>query len=183
MNGQIDVTGTTGLLGTVARRGWDYGSAILGTNNDYVIGTELTGNSTLTATLSWMRARDFDGTFLYEDAQANLGLSVWALDGSNTFTTLIARSASQYNTVEHLSFLLPTTGRYGLRVEYGSNTFDNLGQWGSALFPQTYGLAWSAVPEPATVVLLAAGIVFGLASTSGSRRRGRRGRPSAAARR
>jgi hypothetical protein len=181
VNGQTDVTGTTGLLGTVAQRGWDYGSALLGTNNDYVIGTELTGNSTLTATLSWMRARDFDGTFLYEDAQANLGLSVWALDGSNNFTTLVARSASQYNTVEHLSFLLPTTGRYGLRVEYGSNTFDNTGQWGSALFPQTYGLAWSAVPEPATVVLLAGGIVFGLTSTSGPRRRGRRGRPSAAA--
>lgn len=183
VNGQTDVSGTTGLLGTVDRRGWDYGSALLGTNNDYVIGTELTGNSTLTATLSWMRARDFDGVSLYEDAQANLGLSVWALDGSNTFTTLVARSASQYNTVEHLSFLLPTTGRYGLRVEYGSNTFDNTGQWGSALFPQTYGLAWSAVPEPATVVLLAAGIVFGLASTSGPRRPGRRGRPSAAARR
>jgi hypothetical protein len=184
VNGQADVTGTTGLLGTVDRRGWDYGSSILGTNNDYVIGTELTGNSTLTATLSWMRARDFDGSFLYEDAQANLGLSVWALDGSNTFTTLIARSASQYNTVEHLSFLLPTTGRYGLRVEYGSNTFDNTGgQWGSALFPQTYGLAWSAVPEPATVALLAAGIVFGLSSTSGLRRPGRRDRPSAAARR
>lgn len=184
VNGQTDVTGTTGLLGSVSMRGWDYGSAILGTNNDYVIGTELTGSSTLTATLSWMRARDFDGATLYEDAQANLGLSVWALDGSNNFTTLVARSASQYNTVEHLSFLLPTTGRYGLRVEYGSNTFDNTGgQWGTALFPQTYGLAWSAVPEPATVVLLAAGIVFGLSATSGPRRPGRRGRPSAAARR
>jgi len=182
VNGQADVTGTTGLLGTVDRRGWDYGSAILGTNNDYVIGTELTGNSTLTATLSWMRARGFNGVSLFEYAQANLGLSVWALDGSNNFTTLVARSASQYNTVEHLSFLLPTTGRYGLRVEYGSNTFDNTGgQWGSAAFPQTYGLAWSAVPEPATVVLLAAGVVFGLSTTSGSRRRGRRGRPSAAA--
>lgn len=183
VNGQADVTGTTGLLGTVAHRGWDYGSTILGTNNDYVIGTELTGSSTFTATLSWMRARDFDGQFLYEDAQANLGLSVWALDGSDAFTTLIARSASQYNTVEHLSFLLPATGRYGLRVEYGSNTFDNTGQWGTALFPQNYGLAWSAVPEPGTIALLAAGIVSGLAATSGSRRPGRRGRPSAEARR
>ncbi|MFM8378175.1 MAG: S8 family serine peptidase, partial [Planctomycetia bacterium] len=162
VNGQTDVTGTTGLLGTVAHRGWDYGSAILGTNNDYVLGTELTGSSTLTATLSWMRPRSYDSEFFYEYAQANLGLSVWALDGSNNFTTLIARSESDYNTVEHLSFLLPTTGRYGLRVEYGSNTFDNTGgQWGSAAFPQTYGLAWSAVPEPATVVLLAAGVVFG----------------------
>jgi len=179
VNGQTDVTGSTGLLGTVARRGWDYGSALLGTNNDYVIGTELTGSSTLTATLSWMRARDFDSQSLrlYEDAQANLGLSVWALDASNNFTTLVARSASQYNTVEHLSFLLPATGRYGLRVEYGSNTFDNTGQWGSALFPQTYGLAWTAVPEPATVVLLAAGLVFGMSSRAGLGYRARDPRP------
>jgi len=171
VNGQTDVTGTTGLLGTVDRRGWDYGSALLGTNNDYVIGTELTGNSTLTATLSWMRARDFDGQFLYEDAQANLGLSVWALDAGNTFTTLVARSASQYNTVEHLSFLLPSTGRYGLRVEYGSNTFDNLGQWGTALFPQTYGLAWSAVPEPSSWVLAGIGMLAGVVTL---RRAGRK---------
>jgi hypothetical protein len=166
VNGQADVTGTTGLLGTVDRRGWDYGSAILGTNNDYVIGTELTANSTLTASLSWMRARGFDAETLdyFEYAQADLGLSIWALDATDAFTTLIARSGSQYNTVEHLSFTLPATGRYGLRVEYDSNTFDNLGgQWGSSSFPQTYGLAWAAVPEPSTVLLAGVGIACGLA--------------------
>jgi hypothetical protein len=163
VNGQIDVSGTTGLLGPVSLRGWDFGSAVLGTTNDYVIADILAGGSTLTTTLSWMRARDFDGTSLYEDAQADLDLSVWALDGNDTFTTLIASSASDYNTVEHLSFTVPAWGRYGLRIAYGSNTFDNTGgQWGSASFPQDYGLAWTAVPEPATVVLLAAGIVFGL---------------------
>jgi hypothetical protein len=163
VNGQIDVSGTTGLLGPVSLRGWDFGSAVLGTTNDYVIADVLAAGSTLTTTLSWMRARDFDGTFLYEDAQADLDLSVWALDGNDAFTTLIASSASDYNTVEHLSFTVPAWGRYGLRIAYGSNTFDNTGgQWGSASFPQDYGLAWTAVPEPATVVLLAAGIVFGL---------------------
>jgi len=173
LNGQTDVPGTTGLLGSVARRGWDYGSAVRGTNNDYIIDTELFGSSTFTATLSWMRARDFDGQYLYEYAQADLGLSVWALDASNNFTTLVARSASQYNTVEHLSFTLPAWGRYGLRVEYGSNTFDNTGgQWGSAAFPQTYGLAWTAIPEPATVVL--AGIAAALTTWSRIRHRCRR---------
>ena len=163
VNGQIDVSGTTGLLGPVSLRGWDFGSAVLGTTNDYVIADILAGGSTLTTTLSWMRARDFDGTSLYEDAQADLDLSVWALDGNDAFTTLIASSASDYNTVEHLSFTVPAWGRYGLRIAYGSNTFDNTGgQWGSASFPQDYGLAWTAVPEPATVVLLAAGIVFGV---------------------
>ena len=163
VNGQIDVSGTTGLLGPVSLRGWDFGSAVLGTSNDYVIADVLAAGSTLTTTLSWMRARDFDGTSLYEDAQADLDLSVWALDGNDAFTTLIASSASDYNTVEHLSFTVPAWGRYGLRIAYDSNTFDNTGgQWGSASFPQDYGLAWTAVPEPATVALLAAGIVCGL---------------------
>lgn len=181
VNGQIDVSGTTGLLGPVSLRGWDFGSAVLGTNNEYVIADVLAAGSTLTTTLSWMRPRGFDGQNLFEYAQADLDVSVWALDGSDNFTTLIARSASDYNTVEHLSFTVPSWGRYGLRVEYPSNTFDNTGgQWGSVAFPQDYGLAWTAVPEPATVVLLAAGIVFGLKATSGFRPPGRRGLPLAA---
>jgi hypothetical protein len=162
VNGQLDVSGTTGLLGPVSLRGWDFGSAVLGTTNDYVIADVLAAGSTLTTTLSWMRPRGYDGSF-YEYAQADLDLSVWALDGNDAFTTLIASSASDYNTVEHLSFTVPSWGRYGLRIDYGSNTFDNIGgQWGSASFPQDYGLAWTAVPEPATVVLLAAGAVWGL---------------------
>ena len=173
MNGQTDVSGTTGLLGTVDQRGWDFGSSVLGTSNDYVIEDILAGGSTLTTSLSWMRARDFDGSNLYEDAQADLDLSVWALDGNDSFATLIARSDSQYNTVEHLSFTLPSWGRYGLRVEYASNTFDNTGgQWGTASFPQTYGLAWTAVPEPATVLL--AGIAAALTTWSRTRARSRR---------
>ena len=173
VNGQTDVLGmATGSLGTVLKSGWDYGNAILGVNNDYVIADWLAGGTTLTTTLSWMRNRFFDYDILeYADvAQADLDLSVWALDGNDAFTTLIASSASDYNTVEHLSFTVPAWGRYGLRIAYGSNTFDNTGgQWGSASLPQDYGLAWTAVPEPATVALLAAGIVFGLGLRSRQR--------------
>ena len=90
-------------------------------------------------------------------AQADLNLSVWALDGSDDFTSLIASSESLYNTVEHLSFTLPVTGSYGLRIGYPLNTFDNtIGNvWGDVNNPQDYAVSWQAVPEPNTLVLLA----------------------------
>ena len=174
VNGQADVIGTgTGSLGLVARTGWDYGSAVVGGSNDYVISELLTGSSTLTASLSWLRNRFFDyATNDYADvAQANLNLSIWELDGSNAFTTLVARSESLYNTVEHLSFSLSRSGRYGLRVEYPANTFDNsIGDvWGSAAFPQDYAISWSAVPEPSLAAASLAAIAVTAALARGRR--------------
>ena len=174
MNGQADVIGTgTGSLGLVARTGWDYGSAVVGGSNDYVISELLTGSSTLTASLSWLRNRFFDyATTDYADvAQANLNLSIWELDGSNAFTTLVARSESLYNTVEHLSFPVSRSGRYGLRVEYPANTFDNsIGDvWGSAAFPQDYAISWSAVPEPSLAAASLAAIAVTAALARGRR--------------
>ena len=174
VNGQADVIGTgTGSLGLVARTGWDYGSAVVGGSNDYVISELLTGSSTLTASLSWLRNRFFDyATNDYADvAQANLNLSIWELDGSNAFTTLVARSESLYNTVEHLSFPVSRSGRYGLRVEYPANTFDNsIGDvWGSAAFPQDYAVSWSAVPEPSLAAASLAAIAVTAALARGRR--------------
>ena len=174
VNGQTDVIGTgTGSLGLVSRTGWDYGSAVVGGSNDYVISELLTGSSTLTASLSWLRNRFFDyATNDYADvAQANLNLSIWELDGSNAFTTLVARSESLYNTVEHLSFSLSRSGRYGLRVEYPANTFDNsIGDvWGSATFPQDYAVSWSAVPEPSLAAASLAAIAVTAALARGRR--------------
>ncbi len=157
VNGQTDIAGTsTGDLGDVLRIGWDYGNAVVGTDNNYVISDWLRGGTTLTASLAWLRNRAFDyATLNYEDvAQADLNLSVWALDGNDQFTTLIARSESLYNTVEHLSFTLPSSGFYGLRVEYPLNTFDNSGgTWGTLADPQAYALSWQGVPEPAAMTL------------------------------
>ncbi len=160
VNGQTDVPGTgSGDLGDVVRTGWDYGEAIVGTTNDYVIAEPLLGGTTFTATLTWLRNRFFDSANrTYADvAQADLNLSVWALDGSDDFTSLIASSESLYNTVEHLSFTLPVTGSYGLRIGYPLNTFDNtIGNvWGDVNNPQDYAVSWQAVPEPNTLVLLA----------------------------
>jgi hypothetical protein len=175
VNGQTDVVGTgTGSLGTVARRGWDYGTAVIGVSNDYVITNVLTGSTTLTASLAWMRNRYFDyATTNYADvAQADLNLSIWELDGGDAFTTLIARSESLYNTVEHLSFTLPHDGRYGVRVEYPLNTFDNTngGIWGSVAFPQDYSVSWSAVPEPTTTTMGIAAVAIAVVSRRGNRR-------------
>jgi len=169
--GQTDVAGAaTGSLGTVDAVGWDYGKSQLGTDNDYIISGTLTAGSTLTTTLSWLRSRFFDldndsSTIdLYEGAQADLDLSIWAVDENDTFTSLVARSESDYNVVEHLHVTLPDTGRYGFRVEYGSNSFDtSTGDiWGTAGNEQDYGLAWNVtaviVPEPATLASAAIGL-------------------------
>jgi hypothetical protein len=177
LNGQTDVAGTgTGDLGSVVKTGWDYGSTLVGVANDYIIGDWLRGGTTFTAALAWMRSRFFDFNLLqYADvAQADLNLSVWELDESNQFTTLIARSESLYNTVEHLSFNLPRSGFYGLRVEYPLNTFDNTTDdaWGTAAFPQDYGLSWQAVPEPTGVIIAAAAAgLWPLLRRGGSTRR------------
>lgn len=173
--GQIDVPGTaTGDLGDVVKSGWDYGEAQLGVDNDYVISEWLRGGTTFTASLTWLRNRSVDySTVRYEDvAQADLNLSVWALDGSDAFATLIASSESLYNTVEHLSFTLPGSGSYGLRVSYPHNTFDNSGTWGSLANPQNYALSWQAVPEPSSVAMALTAIA-GMAAAA-SRRRQRR---------
>jgi len=178
VNGQTDVAGTnTGPLGAVAPRGWDYGYARRGVNNDYVIDATLSAGATFTTTLSWLRARDYavvdNQLFLDEIAQADLNVSIWALGAGDAFTTLLARSASLYNTAEHLSFTLPGTGRYGLRVEYPLNTFDNTtgDVWGTAGVEQDYGLAWrvNPVPEPAAMVLATAAV--GMLVVAGRRRR------------
>jgi len=176
VNGQTDVPGTaTGNLGNILRSGWDYGQATIAINNDYVIAEPLSGGTAFDATLTWLRNRYFDfDTTNYEDvAQADLNLSVWLLDQSNNFTQLIASSASLYNTVEHLSFTLPATGFYGLRIGYPLNVFDNtIGTvWGNASNPQAYAVSWQAVPEPGTLTLLtAAAAGFALSA--------RRGRPA-----
>ena len=163
VTGQTDVLGTgTGVIGSVLGTGWDYGTAVRTVSNDYLLPT-LSGSTAFTATLSWLRNRDAI-TDVLDVAQADLNLSLWQLDGSGAFTTLIARSESLYVTSEHLFLSLPAEARYGLRVEYPFNTFDNTvgGVWGTAANPQPYGLSWMGtvvpIPEPATWVLALAGV-------------------------
>lgn len=162
IGGQIDVLGQqTGALGQVAVDGWDFGHATVGTANDYEIFAEIAAGTTMTTSLTWMRSRYFDfANLLYADvAQANLDLSVWMLDANGNFDQLVASSESNYNVVEHLSFTVPTTARYGIRVDYLGNSFDNTegDVWGTGELLQDYGLAWSATPVPEPSFCLLAG--------------------------
>jgi hypothetical protein len=182
--GTMDVPGTVaGLVTQVDPIGWDYGKAVVGAGkfNDYVFSTPFYGMTEFNTTLSWQRYRttvlDASSTpSRWDDlAQANLDVSLWSVlwDGSNwQFADKIAESSSLYNVVEHLSFKVPASGRYGLRVSYPANTFDitynpattDFQFWGKDANPQPYGLAWSltAVPEPSAMIphaaLLAAGL-------------------------
>jgi autotransporter-associated beta strand protein len=144
VNGQRGVGGqSTGAQGAVLGAGWDFGASQNGINNDYTISDVLLGGSTFTTSLSWLRVRTYAGGLVNDYAQANLNLSLWSLGSDNSFQAKVAESISLYNTVEHLSFALPSTGIYGLRVSYAGNTFDNTGGlWGNATYKQGYGLAW-----------------------------------------
>jgi len=164
VNGQRDVPGiTSGFVADVNVMGWDFANIEINSINDYRLENPLQAGTEFVTTLAWMRARFYDEqqSQVFEIAQADLSLSVWSIDNSNNFDTLIAISESDYNNVEHLAFLVPETGFYGIRVTYLSNIFDNTAGsiWGTDLAPQEYGLAWHAVPEPSTGLLLACAII------------------------
>jgi hypothetical protein len=141
--GTADLAGTGG--GVVDEIGWDFGTVAPSGVNDYLIADVLEGGMTFNATLSWFRDRTFtNASTVSDNAYRDLDLEVW----DSTFTTLIAQSESRYENVEHLSFHLPATGQYGVRVRYFQTLF------GSAA-DESYGLAWSTiVPEPAALGLL-----------------------------
>jgi hypothetical protein len=142
--GQTDIAGTTGGS-TPQVKGWDYANATLGGNTNVVITTPLLGGSEFRATLTWFRDRTYINSSSQSDnGFANLNLQVW----NSTYTTLYSESSSLFNEVEHLTFNLPATGTYGLRVAYPGNQF-------GALSSEEFGLAWWGieVPEPSSLVL------------------------------
>ena len=145
--GTTDVPGLGG--GTVEATGWDYGVVTEGGSQEFLISGTLTSDLTLAATLCWFRDRQVDiAAMTSTDAGlADLDLEIW----DATFTTRLAASESIYNDVEHLFWDIPADGQYGLRVTYPQQVFGTSG-------PEPYGLAWMAVPEPATVLLLGAGM-------------------------
>lgn len=158
--GQSDIAGTSGGS-TSETVGWDFAEVSVTGSTDVVITTPMAGGSEFRATLSWFRERSYGGPMSVTDSGfANLNLEVW----DSTFTNLISESMSTYNPVEHLTFALPSTGTYGLRVTYPSNVF-------GALTDEEFGLAWwgVAIPEPGSIVLLLAGV--GLMGARRERRR------------
>ena len=168
--GTTDVAGTLG--GAVAAVGWDFGTVVqtaagVFSSNTYLITQQLLGGSTFNATLSWFveRAGATDGFVGFgEDFFANLDLAVFAYDpltGLGLGDVAVSRSVA--NVVEHLSFLLPGDGYYGVRVDWTDENWD----FGDDDTLVDYGLAWSgvaapaAVPEPGTAALVLLGLGAG----------------------
>jgi len=137
LSGQTDIAGTVGGV-TNEVVGWDFAAVGLGQTVDTLIDVDLEGGSTFAATLTWFRERtSIDATTSQDNGFADLNLQVWDAD----FSTLIAESASLYNSVEHLYFELPSDGKYGLRVEHAGNHFGSQSA-------TDFGLAWSGVALP-----------------------------------
>jgi subtilisin family serine protease len=154
-SGTTDLAGLIG--GNVQTTGWDFGEVTEGTPNDYYLTGKLESGK-LAVTLDWFVDRQLvestaeDGTTTTEGTDvkfANLDLEVWlAVNGIPT--ELVAESSTLYDNVEHLYFDILSEGYYMLRVEYTDNVYEMTDTADVA----AYGLAWSVVPEPSTIVLL-----------------------------
>ena len=175
--GTADVAGFLG--GAVAAVGWDFGTVVqtaadVFSSNTYLITEQLLGGSTFNATLSWFVERagvgeGFAGAA--EDFFANLDLAVFAYDpltGLALGEAAVSRSVA--NVVEHLSFLLPGDGFYGVEVRWAGENWD----FGDDDRAVDYGLAWSGVSAPAAVPEPASLALFLLTAGAGAFARRRR---------
>ena len=141
--------------------GWNYGAiessvppdlprsqpALL--SQDYVFEQPLQEGSYLSATLAWERLvvlQDENQNDLYDIGEAfanrglnNLDLYLMPADAED-ISQSVWSSVSEADSVEHIFFPIPETGRYKLRVVYRQQVNDEL--------LQRYALAWWAVGAP-----------------------------------
>ena len=148
-HGQKGVSGSEqGNQGIVNSFGWDHGSSTIGGTNSYQLSGLFSSNTTMSATISWLRQRAMNTNSSTANAtdiaEANLDLKVWSMNKDGSIGNLVASSQSDYNVVEQLYFQLPNSGYYIIGVNYKTNSFDNTGTWGTSTNKQNYGLAWNA---------------------------------------
>jgi len=168
---------------TVGLAGWNLATITTDTTHDvvdhYLIDlSAAAGNTTLTATLTWLRANNAALTSEYLASNENTTTFTTPLNTINNLDlflynadtqSLVDLSNSSIDNVEHLYTLNLAPGKYDLEVlKHGGNT-------GTAdVFSQdeTYAVAWNvtgftAVPEPGSIALMGVGMFAML-------RRGRR---------
>lgn len=135
---------------TVPAIGWDYRSVGQGGNHptvrDYVLAQPLQKDSYLAATLAWNRVvelQDANRNGLYDLGETfrdrglnNLDLYLMRAEDSD-LRQAIWSSVSQVDSVEHIFYPIPETGRYKLRVVYRDRANEAV---------QPYALAWWSVP-------------------------------------
>ena len=108
--------------------GWNYGTINVSQNiQDYVFAEPLTANAFFAATLSWDRWVDlndrnnngeFDiGESFSDRGLNNLDLYLMPADATDVNDSIIS-SISTVDSIEHLFYRIPKTGRYKLRVVY-----------------------------------------------------------------
>jgi len=134
--------------GTIENLGWDLNTITDNNTVEYFFDSELKAGSALAVTLNWFRDVDYsddgDGVINSGDNYDvvgnldNLNLSI-LLNGD-----VIATSMSLIDNVEHLFLQLTESGFYSIQVD----RLDVLGSGNDTL----YGLAWTAVPEPGSVM-------------------------------
>ncbi len=127
-------------------RGWDYGTIALGESRDYVLAQPLRSGSFAAITLTWHRhveLNDRNGNQRYDIGEDfrdrglnNLNLYLMRAEDSD-LRQAIWSSVSQVDSVEHIFYPIPETGRYKLRVVYRDRANEAV---------QPYALAWWSVP-------------------------------------
>jgi subtilisin family serine protease len=145
--------GSFGPEAPIPAVGWHYGE--LGRPQgtaavqDYVFEQPLQQGSYLSATLTWERIVDLvdaNGNGLYDIGETfddkglnNVDLFLMRAEEEDTANSVWS-SESEVDSLEHIFYQIPETGRYKLRVVYRQQTHDAP--------TQPYGLAWWAVTAP-----------------------------------
>lgn len=145
------------LMGDVSKVGWDFGWANKDATNLYYIDQQLGQGQHFTATLDWFAdinpGSDASFTGTAYNHLADLDLYIFQYDPlTHAIISTIAESVSTLNIVEHLYFSLASSGYYGIAVDYSGDIFNFNNATG-----EYYGLAWSVVPEPSSILLFVAG--------------------------
>ncbi len=161
-SGTTDVAGLGG--GTVKAIGWDYGQVSDTAATDYLIDPVLLGGSNFTATLVWNEGAHAVGNQdgitggVGIDHLSDLDLQLWT-SNAGVATDLVAESNAGFINREHINFTIGKNYHYILRVKFLGQNY-NFDQHANS---EVYGLAWSgtaaAVPEPASMAVLALGFL------------------------
>jgi hypothetical protein len=157
--GDADLLLNAGQQATIDTIGWDFGQVARDTaiplgRSDYYFNRAFVANETLTATLNWFVADTYSDNpnALSLNRFDNLYLELYRVTGGVP-GTLVASSAANFITTQHLFFGISDPGEYMLRVQYAGARYDS-----AALTSQTvqYGLAYAvaSAPEPSSLALL-----------------------------
>jgi len=146
--------GAFGPEASIPATGWNYARLELSSDSstqvhDYVFEAPLQAGSYFSATLAWERVVelvDQNGNGIYDIGEGfqdqglnNLDLYLLPADADDVNQSIWS-SESEVDSVEHIFYQIPETGRYKLRVIYQQQVTNQS--------TQPYALAWWAVPAP-----------------------------------